>query len=145
MALLPLAGLIAAAIRLTSPGPVIFRQRRCGRNGRPFPMLKFRSMVGDAEQRRDELAALNEMKGPVFKVTHDPRVTPVGGFLRRHALDEMPQLWNVLRGDMSLVGPRPHARAHDALYGDMAGGLAVMATLALFLWRYWRRERVTAP
>jgi exopolysaccharide biosynthesis polyprenyl glycosylphosphotransferase len=107
VALLPLAGLIAAAIRLTSPGPVIFRQRRCGRNGRPFPMLKFRSMVGDAEQRRDELAALNEMKGPVFKVTHDPRVTPVGGFLRRHALDEMPQLWNVLRGEMSLVGPRP--------------------------------------
>ncbi|MDD2763921.1 MAG: sugar transferase [Opitutaceae bacterium] len=105
--LLPLYGLIAAAIKLTSPGPVIFRQRRCGLNGRPFAMLKFRSMVSDAEQRKAEVAARNEMKGPVFKVQDDPRVTPVGRFLRRHGLDELPQLWNVLRGEMSLVGPRP--------------------------------------
>jgi exopolysaccharide biosynthesis polyprenyl glycosylphosphotransferase len=97
----------AIAIRLTSPGPVLFRQRRCGLNGRPFTMLKFRTMATDAEQRKAELAALNEMTGPVFKVTNDPRVTPVGRFLRKWSVDEFPQLINVLRGEMSLVGPRP--------------------------------------
>jgi exopolysaccharide biosynthesis polyprenyl glycosylphosphotransferase len=95
------------AIRLTSPGPVLFRQRRCGLNGRPFTMLKFRSMVSHAEQLKVELAALNEMTGPVFKLTNDPRVTPVGRFLRKWSVDEFPQLFNVLRGEMSLVGPRP--------------------------------------
>jgi exopolysaccharide biosynthesis polyprenyl glycosylphosphotransferase len=105
--LAPVFAVIAAVIRLTSPGRAIFRQRRCGLNGRPFDMLKFRSMVNDAEQRKAELEARNEMKGPVFKVSDDPRVTRVGRFLRRHGLDELPQLWNVLRGEMSLVGPRP--------------------------------------
>jgi exopolysaccharide biosynthesis polyprenyl glycosylphosphotransferase len=97
----------ALAIRFTSPGPVLFRQRRCGLNGRPFTMLKFRTMVSDAEQRKMELAALNEMTGPVFKLTNDPRITPVGRFLRKWSIDEFPQLFNVLRGEMSLVGPRP--------------------------------------
>jgi exopolysaccharide biosynthesis polyprenyl glycosylphosphotransferase len=97
----------ALAIRLTSPGPVLFRQRRCGLNGRPFTMLKFRTMVSDAEQRKVELAALNEMTGPVFKLTNDPRVTAVGRLLRKWSIDEFPQLFNVLRGEMSLVGPRP--------------------------------------
>jgi exopolysaccharide biosynthesis polyprenyl glycosylphosphotransferase len=104
--LLPMA-LIALAIRMTSPGPVLFRQERCGLHGRPFTMLKFRSMVTDAEQRQHELAALNEMAGPVFKVSKDPRITPIGAFLRRYSVDEWPQLFNVLRGEMSLVGPRP--------------------------------------
>jgi len=99
--------LVAVAIKLTSPGPVFFRQQRSGLNGRPFTMLKFRSMVTDAEQRRHELEVLNEMSGPVFKVTHDPRVTPIGRLLRKFSLDELPQLLNVARGDMSLVGPRP--------------------------------------
>ncbi len=103
----PVLVLVALAIRLTSPGPILFRQQRCGLNGRPFTMLKFRSMVSDAEQRKHELAALNEMGGPVFKVTNDPRITPVGRFLRKYSLDEFPQLFNVLRGEMSLVGPRP--------------------------------------
>jgi lipopolysaccharide/colanic/teichoic acid biosynthesis glycosyltransferase len=98
---------VAAIIRLTSPGAVLFRQRRCGLNGQPFTMLKFRSMVTDAEQRKHELAALNEMQGPVFKVTNDPRVTAIGRFLRKYSIDEWPQLFNVLRGEMSLVGPRP--------------------------------------
>ena len=98
---------VAIAIRLTSPGPVLFRQKRCGLNGRPFTMLKFRSMVSNAEQRKHELAALNEMGGPVFKVTNDPRVTRVGRWLRKYSVDEFPQLINVLRGEMSLVGPRP--------------------------------------
>jgi exopolysaccharide biosynthesis polyprenyl glycosylphosphotransferase len=103
----PLFALIALAIRLTSPGPAIFRQVRAGLNGRSFQMLKFRSMAIGAEEHQAELAAQNEMRGPVFKVTNDPRVTPLGRFLRRHSLDELPQLWNVLRGEMSLVGPRP--------------------------------------
>jgi exopolysaccharide biosynthesis polyprenyl glycosylphosphotransferase len=97
----------ALAIRLTSPGPILFRQMRSGLNGRPFTMLKFRSMITDAEQLKQELAALNEMDGPVFKLSEDPRVTSVGRIIRRFSIDELPQLINVLRGEMSLVGPRP--------------------------------------
>lgn len=104
---IPVIPLAALAIKLTSPGPALFRQQRSGLNGRPFVMLKFRSMVTDAEQRQHELAALNEMAGPVFKVTNDPRITTIGRWLRRYSIDELPQLWNVLRGEMSLVGPRP--------------------------------------
>lgn len=103
----PLLLWAALRIKFTSPGPILFRQRRCGLNGRPFTMLKFRTMTTDAEQRKAELAALNEMTGPVFKVTHDPRVTPTGRWLRKFSIDEFPQLINVLRGEMSLVGPRP--------------------------------------
>ena len=104
---LPVFAIIAAAIKLTAPGPVFFRQRRCGLNGRPFDMIKFRSMVCDAEKHKADLVGRNQMKGPVFKVHDDPRITPLGRTLRRHGLDELPQLWNVLRGEMSLVGPRP--------------------------------------
>ncbi len=103
----PVFVLTALAIKLASPGPVLFRQQRSGLNGRPFTMLKFRSMVTDAEQRKQELAALNEMAGPVFKLTEDPRITPIGRIIRRFSIDELPQLINVLRGEMSLVGPRP--------------------------------------
>lgn len=98
---------IALLIKFTSRGPVLFRQQRAGLNGRPFTMYKFRTMVVDAEQRQQELSALNEMRGPVFKVTNDPRVTPIGRILRRASIDELPQFFNVLRGEMSLVGPRP--------------------------------------
>ncbi len=97
----------ALAIRFTSPGPIIFRQTRAGRHGKPFTMYKFRTMVTDAEMRRDELLAFNQMSGPVFKVERDPRVTPVGKLLRKLSIDETPQLLNVLQGHMSLVGPRP--------------------------------------
>jgi exopolysaccharide biosynthesis polyprenyl glycosylphosphotransferase len=103
----PLFALTAAAVKLTSPGPVFFRQTRVGLHGRHFRMIKFRSMVQDAPRLRDELAALNEADGTVFKIRHDPRITPVGRLLRRFHVDELPQLWNVLVGDMSLVGPRP--------------------------------------
>ena len=99
--------LVALAVKLTSRGPVFFRQQRSGLNGRPFTMLKFRTMVTDAEQLKAELASFNEMDGPVFKVTNDPRVTALGRFLRKWSIDELPQLWNVLRFEMSLVGPRP--------------------------------------
>ena len=103
----PLLVLIALVIKLTSRGPVLFVQDRAGRNGRQFRMYKFRSMVRDAERRRQDLAHLNELDGPVFKIKNDPRVTFVGRILRRFSLDELPQLWNILKGDMSLVGPRP--------------------------------------
>ena len=103
----PLLALIWLAIKLESPGPALFRQRRSGRHGEPFTMFKFRTMQSDAEMRRAELEALNEMKGPVFKIKKDPRVTRVGAFLRFTSLDEMPQLLNVFLGQMSLVGPRP--------------------------------------
>jgi len=99
--------LTAIAIKLSSPGPIFFKQERNGMNGRKFMLLKFRSMVVGAEDMRDELLALNEMDGPVFKIRNDPRMTKIGKFLRRTSLDELPQLINVLKGDMSLVGPRP--------------------------------------
>jgi exopolysaccharide biosynthesis polyprenyl glycosylphosphotransferase len=105
--LLPIMFCIGVAIKLTSRGPVLFAQQRGGRNGRSFAMLKFRTMRPEAETERAELDAQNELSGPAFKMTDDPRVTPFGRFLRRHSLDELPQLWNVLRGEMSLVGPRP--------------------------------------
>ena len=111
---------VALIIRITSPGPVFFRQQRAGLNGRPFTMLKFRTMVTNAEQLKQELAVLNEMTGPVFKVTNDPRVTPIGKWLRKMSIDEFPQLLNVLRGEMSLVGPRPLPVDEVARFDDMA-------------------------
>jgi exopolysaccharide biosynthesis polyprenyl glycosylphosphotransferase len=112
----PLVLLIGLAIKVTSGGSVLFRQTRCGLNGRLFTLYKFRTMVENAEQRRQELLHLNEMNGPVFKLRHDPRVTFFGRFLRKFSLDELPQLWNVLRGDMSLVGPRPPIPEEVAKY-----------------------------
>ncbi len=105
--LAPLLLLVAVAIALTSRGPVLYRQVRCGLNGRRFTLYKFRTMVADADRHLDEVAHLNEVHGPAFKARRDPRVTPVGRILRRFSLDELPQLANVLVGHMSLVGPRP--------------------------------------
>ena len=104
---LPIIGVATLAIHLSSPGSVLFRQERLGLNGRIFTLYKFRTMIEDAHRMRGEVAHLNEMNGPVFKLRNDPRVTSVGRFLRRFSLDEIPQLWNVFKGDMSLVGPRP--------------------------------------
>jgi len=103
----PLIGLIALLVRATSKGSAFFIQERHGLNGRKFLMYKFRTMVADAEAQKARLAGRNEMSGPVFKIADDPRITPVGRFLRKTSLDELPQLFNVLRGEMSLVGPRP--------------------------------------
>jgi exopolysaccharide biosynthesis polyprenyl glycosylphosphotransferase len=104
---LPIMLVAAVAVKLDSPGPVFFRQVRVGKDGRPFEILKFRSMCVGAEAKQAELADLNERSGPLFKVTCDPRVTRVGRFLRKSSIDELPQLWNVIRGEMSVVGPRP--------------------------------------
>jgi len=106
--LAPVLAVVALLVRLESRGPILFRQRRMGLAGNEFFCLKFRTMVADAEQRLRELEARNEVAGGVlFKIKDDPRVTPLGRFLRRTSLDELPQLWNVLMGEMSLVGPRP--------------------------------------
>jgi exopolysaccharide biosynthesis polyprenyl glycosylphosphotransferase len=99
--------IVGALVKLTSSGPILFRQERSGLNGRTFTMLKFRTMVSNAEQKKAELASFNEMDGPVFKISNDPRVTPIGKILRKFSVDELPQLWNVLKCEMSLVGPRP--------------------------------------
>jgi exopolysaccharide biosynthesis polyprenyl glycosylphosphotransferase len=103
----PVLIVVAAAIKFDSPGPVFFRQERIGRGGMPFRIFKFRSMTADAWQRRDTVSQLNEVDGPLFKMENDPRVTRVGAFIRKTSLDELPQLINVLLGEMSLVGPRP--------------------------------------
>lgn len=112
--------IIAIAIKVSSRGPVFFKQQRSGQNGRPFTLYKFRTMVTNAEQYKHELEAMNEMRGPVFKLTNDPRVTSVGRFLRKYSLDELPQFWNVLRGDMSLVGPRPLPVDEVKRFSDLA-------------------------
>ena len=126
LAMSPLLALIALAILLDSGRPVLFRQRRAGENGKPFTMLKFRTMVVDAEQRLPELIDVASLDQPAFKIRDDPRVTRVGRWLRRTSLDELPQLINVLRGEMSLVGPRPEEEAIVALYDErQRGRLAV--------------------
>jgi exopolysaccharide biosynthesis polyprenyl glycosylphosphotransferase len=114
LAVAPILAVIAIAIKLDTKGPLLFRQIRVGRDGRPFWIFKFRSMVVDAEDRKQQLLSLSEVGDSMFKLKADPRVTRVGAFLRKTSLDEMPQLFNVLRGDMSLVGPRPLVRDEDA-------------------------------
>ena len=107
LVLSPLFIIIAIIIKATSKGPVFFSQKRVGKNGKEFDMYKFRSMVVNAEELKEKLASQNEMSGPMFKMKDDPRVTKVGKFIRKTSIDELPQLWNILKGDMSLVGPRP--------------------------------------
>ena len=126
----PLLLAIAVAIKLDDRGPVLFRQRRAGKRGRPFEMLKFRSMVVDAEDRLGTLVRIDDLNEPMFKLRDDPRVTRVGAFLRRYSLDELPQLWNVLRGEMSMVGPRPEElrlveryRPEDRFRLDLSPGI----------------------
>jgi exopolysaccharide biosynthesis polyprenyl glycosylphosphotransferase len=116
LALSPLFVAVAIAVKLTSKGPIPFRQQRVGLRGRTFYMLKFRSMVVNAEELKSKLVAANELTGPVFKMKRDPRVTRVGRFMRKYSIDELPQLINVLRGDMSLVGPRPPLPSEVAQY-----------------------------
>ena len=114
----PLVGAAALAVRLTSPGPAFYRQTRVGVDGRTFTLWKLRSMYLDADARRDAFLALTDRDGPMFKMRQDPRVTPVGRILRRYSIDELPQLWNVVTGDMSLVGPRPPLESEVATYAD---------------------------
>ena len=124
--LAPVMTLIATAILLTMGRPLTFSQERIGYRGRRFRMHKFRSMINGAEQQRDALTGLNEVDGPVFKITADPRVTPFGRFIRKYSLDELPQLFNVLGGSMSLVGPRPlPVREQQQISGSMRRRLSM--------------------
>jgi exopolysaccharide biosynthesis polyprenyl glycosylphosphotransferase len=118
LVLLPLLAAVAGGIKLSDGGPVLFRQTRVGKDGKTFTLYKFRSMVADAEQRLAEVVALNETDGVLFKIRKDPRITRVGSILRRYSLDELPQLINVLIGNMSLVGPRPALPSETDCYGD---------------------------
>ncbi len=112
----PIMLIAAILVRCTSKGPIIFVQERVGRGGKTFSCLKFRSMCADAEKLKADLMQQNELSGPVFKIKNDPRVTPVGRWMRKLSIDELPQLWNVLRGDMSIVGPRPPLPSEVAQY-----------------------------
>jgi exopolysaccharide biosynthesis polyprenyl glycosylphosphotransferase len=134
----------ALAIKLTSKGPILFTQRRVGLNGRLFTLYKFRSMHQDAEGRKKELEAHNEMGGPVFKMRKDPRVTAVGRWMRKFSLDELPQLWNVFNGDMSLVGPRPPIPAEVNRYERWQRRRLSMKPGLTCLWQVNGRNRITS-
>ena len=118
IALSPVLAAIALTIKATSPGPILYRWRVVGQAGRPFAGYKFRTMVVNADTLKPRLLAANEMTGPVFKMRNDPRITPVGRVLRKYSLDELPQLWSVLKGDMSLVGPRPPLQTEYAHFTE---------------------------
>ena len=136
--------IVALLIRVTSVGPIIFSQNRSGLHGRSFRMYKFRTMVTNAEQARAELEDRNEMTGPVFKVKNDPRITPIGALLRKTSLDELPQLWNVLRGEMSMVGPRPLPLYETANFGDVTQRRRMSVRPGLTcLWQVRGRNKIT--
>ena len=139
----PLFLLIAILIRRSSPGPAFFTQIRCTRHGRTFRMVKFRTMVQNAEDIRASLDELNEVSGPVFKMKNDPRVTPVGRFLRKYSLDELPQLFNVFKGDMSLVGPRPPIPDEVALYEPWQRRRLSMRSGCTCLWQVGGRNQLS--
>ncbi len=138
--LFPLLLGIWIAIRATSPGPAFFVQRRSTLRGRTFDMFKFRTMVANAEQIRNELEHRNEVSGPVFKMKDDPRITPIGRWLRRYSLDELPQLWNVLKGDMSIVGPRPPIPAEVEKYEPWQRRRLSMRSGCTCLWQIGERN-----
>lgn len=133
---------VAILIKVSSRGPVLFKQVRVGRGGRLFTCYKFRSMYLDAEARLEELRHLNEVSGPVFKIKDDPRITPIGRFIRKSSLDEIPQFLNVLRGEMSLVGPRPAIPAEVAKYGPKELGRLAAKPGLTCLWQIGGRSSV---
>jgi lipopolysaccharide/colanic/teichoic acid biosynthesis glycosyltransferase len=139
----PVLAIVALMIKYTSEGPVIFKQWRSGLGGRPFQIYKFRTMCANADALKATLRAQSEQDGPAFKMTHDPRVTSIGRFLRKTSLDELPQLFNVLKGDMSLVGPRPLPLDEQAQSDQWhKGRLEVMPGLTC-IWQVHGRSRVT--
>jgi exopolysaccharide biosynthesis polyprenyl glycosylphosphotransferase len=142
IATMPILLAVAALIKLTSRGPVFYRQQRCGLSGRKFSLIKFRTMVEGADEKLGELEYANEMKGPTFKMTDDPRVTPLGRFLRKFSIDELPQMYNVLIGEMSLVGPRP-PRPHEVQnYDNWHRRRLSMRPGLTCLWQVMGRSRI---
>jgi lipopolysaccharide/colanic/teichoic acid biosynthesis glycosyltransferase len=117
---MPFYIICALAVKMTSRGPIFYAGSRVGLGGKPFMFVKFRSMYLDADKRLEELLSQNEKEGPIFKIQNDPRITPIGGFLRKYSLDELPQIFHVFTGEMSLVGPRPPLPREVALYDDYA-------------------------
>src|SRR5919197_681778 len=142
LVLMPVLLVVAVAVGLTSPGPIFYRQKRVGRDGVPFTMFKFRSMVRNAHDDRDLHHASNEVTGPVFKIREDPRVTRVGRAIRRMSLDELPQLINVLVGTMSLVGPRPALPEECTHYSDREMGRLAVKPGITCLWQVSGRSDV---
>jgi lipopolysaccharide/colanic/teichoic acid biosynthesis glycosyltransferase len=141
--LMPLLALIAALVKLSSEGPIFYQWKVVGKDGVPFVGYKFRSMYKDADRRKQELMARNEMTGPVFKMTNDPRITPVGRLLRKYSLDELPQLWSVFKGEMSLVGPRPPlATEWEQFSGEQKRKLEVKPGLTC-LWQVSGRNQIS--
>ncbi|MCD4755682.1 MAG: sugar transferase, partial [Deltaproteobacteria bacterium] len=134
--------ILGPAIRSNSPGPILFRQKRVGMHGRRFFLYKFRSMYEDAEARKAELVTNNEMKGPMFKMAKDPRITKVGRFLRKTSLDEFPQFWNVFRGEMSLVGTRPPTPEEVEQYDDWHRRRISIKPGITGLWQISGRSRI---
>jgi lipopolysaccharide/colanic/teichoic acid biosynthesis glycosyltransferase len=139
----PLFLLVALAVRLESRGPTFYVSTRLGRRARPFPFKKFRSMVRDAEVQRDRYLHLNEMDGPVFKIRNDPRLTRVGRILRKTSLDELPQLFHVIRGEMSLVGPRPPIPAEVERYEPWQRRRLSVTPGITCLWQVRGRNRIS--
>jgi lipopolysaccharide/colanic/teichoic acid biosynthesis glycosyltransferase len=143
LVLSPILIIAAAAVAFTSPGPILYRQRRVGRDGEPFTMFKFRSMYDRAHEERDRHQDLNEAAGPVFKIREDPRITDVGRALRRLSIDELPQLFNVVKGEMSLVGPRPALPEECAHYTEREMGRLLVKPGLTCSWQVSGRSDVT--
>lgn len=139
----PVLCAVALAVRLSSEGPVFYRWRVVGQGGRPFTGYKFRTMVADADALKFRLQTMNEMSGPVFKIRRDPRVTPVGRCLRRFSLDELPQLWSVLKGDMSLVGPRPPLQSEYLRFTDWQRQKLLVKPGITCLWQIRGRNQIS--
>lgn len=143
LVLSPLFLLLAILVKLGSPGPVLYKWRVVGKDGQPFVGYKFRSMVADADRLKARLLAQNEMTGPVFKLTNDPRVTPLGAWMRRYSLDELPQFYSVLKGDMSLVGPRPPLITEYQRFTDYQKQKLVVRPGVTCLWQVSGRNQVS--
>lgn len=138
----PLFLVLALLVKFSSPGPILYCWRVVGKGGRPFVSYKFRSMVANADELKAALESQNEMKGPVFKLTHDPRITSVGMWMRRYSLDELPQLYSVLKGDMSLVGPRPPLVTEYSRFSDYQKQKLAVKPGITCLWQVRGRNQV---
>jgi len=139
----PLLLVLALAVKLTSTGPIFYRWQVVGKNGRPFLGYKIRSMVMNADELKSQLEDRNEMSGPVFKIEGDPRITPIGSWMRRYSLDELPQLYNVLKGDMALVGPRPPLRTEYERFTEYQKQKLVVKPGITCLWQISGRNKVS--
>jgi lipopolysaccharide/colanic/teichoic acid biosynthesis glycosyltransferase len=139
----PVFLILAVLVKLTSPGPALYRWKVVGKNGEPFSSYKFRSMVANADELKVELESRNEMTGPAFKLTQDPRITRVGSWMRKYSLDELPQLYSVLKGDMSLVGPRPPLAREYKRFTDYQKQKLTVKPGITCLWQVGGRNQVS--